>query len=201
MEEPSTGKVIIPNSAWKENMVNELLIFVSGLGHPKGFHDDAQIAQGLLQLNIDGQDRIKDVSILPGFFSKRTIPVHLKDNLKEFKESPIIRLQATFTLPETPKQVIPWGIHLQEFDFERMNLYLNGILVGRYWKDCRCQEMFYLLPGIMKTETGAQNTLELILINFKPFIEPKRLSLKSHQTSITPYEVYTKCLSHQMERV
>jgi hypothetical protein len=191
LEPAPPGKVKVPDSCWKNNAENELLIFVSGLGHPKGFHDDAQTSQGLLVLNIDGQDRTKELSILPDFYSRRASGADSAE-LQDFESSPIVRLKTNFTLPEAENRVIPWGVRLQDLDFERINLYLNGVLIGRYWRDCRCQELFYLPPGILKTEPGLSNTLELILVNFQPYISQKRLNLQPHHVSMHPYEVYSR---------
>jgi len=197
LEAPLPGRIKIPDIFWKEGADNELLIFVSGLGHPKGFHDDAQTPQGLLMLNVDGQDRTKNVSILPNFCSQRGVA---SNSLQDFESSPIVRLKTCFSLPETINQIIPWGIRLQDLDFERINLYLNGTLIGRYWRDCRCQELFYLPAGILKTDPDMINTLELILVNFQPFISKKRLNLQPHHVSMHPYEVYNRCLQPSFER-
>ena len=102
----------------------------------------------------------------------------------------MVRLKTTFRLPDTPHQMIPWGVRLQDLDFERINLYLNGVLIGRYWKDCRCQDIFYLPDSLLERAPDRLNTLELILVNFSPPIGRKQLNLQAHHVSMTPYEAY-----------
>lgn len=198
---PPPQKLLIPADSWQDGVDNELLIFVSGLGHPKGFHDDAQTPQGLLLLSIDGVDRSQEVRILPNYYSQRNATEHTTPTLQSFDASPITRLKTTFSLPAFENTVVPWGIRLQDLEFERINIYLNGVLIGRYWKECRCQELFYLPSGILKEKPGDLNTLELILVNFTPFIERQRLNLQPHHVSMVPYEVYTKCFIPQSESV
>lgn len=191
LEPPPPTAVKLPDKIWLPDAENELLIFVSGLGHPKGFHDDAQTPQGLLTLTVDGQDRTRTVEILPEFYSRRPEKAELNGRLTAFEESPIVRLKTEFTLPDV-NAAIPWGLQLQDMDFERINIYLNGCLIGRYWRDCQCQDVFYLPTGILKTDPKELNTLELILMNFKPFIDRSELRLAPDQVRLYPYGVFTK---------
>lgn len=192
MDSPKPVESAIPKALWTEDGHNELLIFVNGLGHPKGFHDDAQTPQGLLSLTVDGQKRTHEVQVVGQEHSRRPAnPIPLVV-LEEFSSSPIVLLRTTFTLPSDEVAEIPWGLKLQNVDFERINIYLNGLLVGRYWRDCRRQEIFYLPKGVLKSE--AQNRLELVLINFEPTIDKHRLSIHPQQVALHPYGVFTKAL-------
>ncbi len=197
LEAPPPEKLTLPAKAWNKDGENELLVFVSGLGHPKGFHDDAQTPQGLLSLKIDGQDQVQSVDILPTYYSRRQGAPELDGRLSTFSSSPIVRMRTTFSLPESTstkniKTVVPWGLKLEGLDFERINIYLNGSLIGRYWRDCQCQELFYLPTGILKSEPDSENTLELILINFSPFISKAALDFRPNQIRLHPYEVFTR---------
>jgi hypothetical protein len=194
MDAPAPVELSIPASLWRTGEPNELLIFVNGLGHPKGFHDDAQTPQGLLSLKIDGHERAGNTQILGREHSRREEGQLPQSELEEFACSPIVLLRTAFSLPSNGKTEIPWGLKLQDVDFERINIYLNGILVGRYWRDCRRQEIFYLPKGILKTDPEVQNTLELVLINFDPPIEKARLSIHPQQVTLHPYGVLTKAL-------
>lgn len=198
MDAPTPIKLSIPASLWHNpeglDGPNELLIFVNGLGHPKGFHDDAQTPQGLLSLKIDGQERAGDTQIVGREHSRREHGQLPQEGLQDFARAPIVLLRTAFSLPSNGKTESPWGLKLQDVDFERINIYLNSILVGRYWRDCRRQEIFYLPMGILKTEPEAQNTLELVLMNFEPPIEKARLSIHPQQVTLHPYAVLTKAL-------
>jgi hypothetical protein len=190
MEAPQPTELAVPESLWRPGGPNELLIFVNGLGHPKGFHDDAQTPQGLLSLKVDGREQNAQVRVAAQEHSRRPGSSLPLSALAEFDRSPIVLMRTTFALPNNELAEIPWGLKLQDVDFERINIYLNGLLVGRYWRDCRRQEVFYLPKGVLQAE--AQNTLELVLINFEPDMEQHRLSIHPQQVTLHPYGVFTK---------
>lgn len=194
LEEPPPTSLSIPETLWREEGGNELLIFVSGLGHPKGFHDDAQTPQGLLSLKVDGRDVGTSVRIAEDTHSRRSKNKTFisTDVLQNFERSPIVRMKTTFSLPHTPDAIVPWGACLEETDFERVDLMLNGTLIGRYWRECRGQEMFYLPEGLLRTEAGNQNTLELILMNFQPFIEKAQLLRSPQPVTLQPYGIFNR---------
>jgi hypothetical protein len=193
LEEPPPASLTIPETLWQQEGDNELLIFVTGLGHPKGFHDDAQTPQGLLSLKVDGQDMSRSVQIAKDVYSRRKGKDYISETaLMDFERSPIVRMKTTFSLPHTPQAVVPWGACLEETDFERIDLMLNGTLIGRYWRECRGQEMFYLPEGLLHTGPGNQNTLELILMNFQPFIEKAQLLRSPQPVTLRPYGVFNR---------
>ncbi len=194
MEAPAAVALPVPAHLWRVDGPNELLIFVNGLGHPKGFHDDAQTPQGLLSLKVDGIERAGDTQILGREHSRRDSGQLPQSQLEDFERSPLVLLRTSFTLPGNGESEIPWGLKLQDVDFERINIYLNGMLVGRYWRDCRRQEIFYLPKGVLRTGSESQNELELVLINFEPPIERARLSFHPQQVTLRPYGVFTKAV-------
>ena len=194
MAHPQPTVLKVPESAWKPGGENELLIFVNGLGHPKGFHDDAQTPQGLLSLLVDGRDCSQSLGILGDTYSQRPdLQVPALDPAI-FSRSPVVLMQTEFVLPESEGMEIPWGLKLQDVDFERIDIRLNGRLVGRYWRDCRRQEMFYLPEGILDTRPGAKNRLQLVIMNFDPYIEKALLAMHPQQVALHPYGVFTKAL-------
>lgn len=194
MTAPEPTALTIPDSLWKPDAENELLIFVDGLGHPKGFHDDAQTPQGLLSLKVDGQERSGDVGILGNLYSRRAEHVDDTASLEAFSKAPLVRMKTEFSLLDAEQSEICWGLKLQDVDFERINIYLNGSLVGRYWRDCRRQELFYLPSGLLKLHPNELNTLELVLMNFEPFIDRARLAMQPQQVALHPYGVFQKAL-------
>src|SRR5262249_31333091 len=101
MTAPEPTTLTIPDGLWKPDAENELLIFVDGLGHPKGFHDDAQTPQGLLFLKIDGQERSQDMGILGNLYSFRAENPQADASLETFTKAPLVRMKTEFSLPDT----------------------------------------------------------------------------------------------------
>lgn len=197
MDHPSPTKIVVPEEVWKPGEQNRLLVFVNGLGHPKGFHDDGQVPQGLLRLIIDGQNPTSPVRVRKEVYSQCSgFTEEALATLAQFQSAPIVLMRTSFVLPYLPQTVIPWGLKLQDVDFERIDIYLNGLLVGRYWQDCRRQEIFYLPEGLLNLEKDARNTLALVLMNFEPFIDQSRLKIHPQQFTLCPYEVFTKALQN-----
>ncbi|WP_303674195.1 beta-galactosidase [Vampirovibrio chlorellavorus] len=189
-------EIPVPESLWRPNQDNELLIFVNGLGHPKGFHDDAQLPQGLLSLSVDGVSQQPFCHIRQETFSRSasSSTENALATLEGFEVSPIVLMQTHFMLPDDQGCETAWGLKLQDVDFERINIYLNNVLIGRYWRDCRRQEVFYLPTGVLKQGADEQNLLALVLINFDPPIDKTRLSLQPHQVALYPYATLQKAL-------
>ncbi len=195
LDEVKPNPLTVSPSVWKTDAPNEMLIFVSGLGHPKGFHDDAQTPQGLLLLEIDGVNRLADVDILAQVYSQRPTanavrPADFKSTV--FDASPLVHTQTTFSLPDDSEQITAWGIKLQDVDFERIDLILNGALIGRYWRECRRQEIFYMPSGLLKLGSEQSNTLELVLMNFKPFVERDHVAMQPHQVALHAYGTFNR---------
>ncbi len=192
MAPPPPSRLGIPDSAWKPGGPNELVVFVNGMGHPKGFHDDAQTPEGLLSLKIDGEEASARLSIAGSYYSKRPNRVADPEALLPLTmPSPLVRLKTEFRLPETPQLDTPWGLQVRDMDFERINIYVNGILVGRYWRECQRQNLFYLPAGLLK-EPGEKNSLEVVVMNFDPYVDEARLAQLSGKLSLVPYGVFTK---------
>lgn len=194
MEHAKPVEIQVPSSAWRPEGNNELLIFVNGLGHPKGFHDDAQTPQGLLGLWVDNVEQTTEIHFARETQSRREAKVDSVSNLTEFKQSPLVLMRTTFSVPDDENIEIPWGVKLQDVDFERINIYLNGCLIGRYWRECRRQEIFYLPTGILKKGASEKNLLELVLVNFDPYIDQKRLLGQPQQVALYPYAILGKTL-------
>lgn len=192
LEDPPPGVVTVPEDAWKPDDSNELMVFVNGMGHPKGFHDDAQTPEGLLSLKVDGADVSQKLGIAGSFYSKR--PGRVADPhalLPLNAPSPMVRLKTEFKLPGNTELDTPWGLQITDMDFERINIYINGILIGRYWRECQRQNVFYLPTGLLK-EPGQANTLEVVLMNFEPYIDQQRLNQLEGKLTLVPYGVFTK---------
>ncbi len=147
-----------------EDGENELVIFVDGLGHPKGFHDDARTPQGLLMLEVDGVNRIGEVLFQHGLALNQ-----LKKSANGCAEAPIVSAITTFVLAEAEDVYRPLGVQLPEVTSARVNVYLNGVLLGRHWDACQRQTLYYLPEGILKP-AGEENALQLVMMDFDPML-------------------------------
>lgn len=189
-EHQGPQRVMLPPHLLNEQGANDLVIFVDGLGHPKGFHDDARQPQGLLLLKLDEVDVTRSVMISDGFCC-------WKDPIRQVlhmmpQMSPVVRLETRFTMPPMTGLDCPMGIYLNHLDYERVNIYLNGMLVGRHWRECQRQKNYYLPGGVLKPYAEGENTLELILINFQPLIPLTECTPGLNDVYLQPYEVFTK---------
>jgi hypothetical protein len=188
--EPTPEVISLDKSKLNADGANELVIFVDGLGHPKGFHDDARQPQGLLLLKLDEEDVTTSVQLSEGF-SRWKAPI--RELLGLLPESaPVVRLETRFTLPSTEGLDAPMGLFLNNLDYERVNIYLNGVLIGRHWRQCQRQRLYYLPHGILKSHTQGENVLELIAMNFNPLISLKTCHPGLNDVYLQPYQVFTK---------
>jgi hypothetical protein len=188
--DPPEVQLTLPPELWEQSRQKSLQIFVDGLGHPKGFHDDTQAAQGLLSLVADGVDVTQQVQISPGISSWRAPLKKLLGMLPD--TAPIVRADVQFELELLDNFESPVGLYLGDLDSERINVYVNGQLVGRDWRQCQCQQLYYLPPGLLKTDYGAENRLELVLMNFDPYWSLEALPALLEKVSLQFYGVFTK---------
>jgi hypothetical protein len=182
-EPPEDSHISLP-ARW--NGKRELLVFVSGLGHPKGFHDDAQTPQGIIRFLVDNQDLSLELEILPQTYSQRLEYKSLATALP-WNAIPVLRMETQFKLSRSENHYAPWMLKLDSARFERMDILLNGVIIGKDWREGRRQDRFYLPESLL---TEGINTLELIIMQFSEPITPKILATKPIQISIEPYKVY-----------
>lgn|GEM_PF-747002 len=168
------------------NGKRELLVFVSGLGHPKGFHDDAQTPQGVIRFLVDNQDQSPDLEILPQTYSQRLEDKSLAIALP-WNAIPVIRMETQFKLSYSENHYAPWMLKLDSARFERMDILLNGVIIGKDWREGRRQDCFYLPESLL---TEGINTLEFIIMQFSEPITPKILAAKPIQIRIEPYKIF-----------
>lgn len=189
-QEPAGPDVIpIPPRLYREDGPNDLLIFVNSLGHAKGFHDDQQKPQGLLSLRVDGEDLTGRLSI------KRALDLDgplAWPGGKPPAASPIVRMDVDFTLPQHDDLYYPVGVALEHMPYERINIYVNGVLMGRYWQACQGQNVFYLPRGVLKRGEGEENRLTLVCIHFDPFIDVKNCTPDTRHVRLMTYGVFQK---------
>lgn len=168
----------IPATLIKPDEENRIVILLHSLGHPKGFHDDAQDVQGIKQVTLDGKDVTSFLNIKPVDF---TLAEPCQEN------SPIVKMDTDFqlNLPETID--MPLGLDISMLNFEHVQIYLNGVLLGRYWRECQAQSVFYLPEGVLNT--AGINELTLIAMNFDPLINLKTCQQALTQVMLKPYQI------------
>ncbi|MEM0951626.1 MAG: beta-galactosidase [Cyanobacteria bacterium P01_H01_bin.74] len=201
LPDPDSITIDLSKAPWQtadSKTSNQIQIFVSGLGHPKGFHDDAQTPQGLISCQLDGVDL--DPALVPVYSRHRVFHqsadfTALSENygiaLAADQTSPIVRLAVPFSLPESQTQEAPWGVQLpSDCDFERLDIYLNNQLIGRYWDACKQQDCFYLPSGLLQ-ESGP-NGLSIVLMQFKKPLTLADSQAIASKIKIFPYQTITK---------
>jgi hypothetical protein len=181
-EGPQIATITLPASSLNTHMPNTLLLWVDSLGHPKGFHDDANLPQGLLHLTLNGQD----IRPLLTYSHGVALPHSPSDSVRlnathaiKKETSPIVFAQSAFVLPsamatdETPLALDIAGLCL-DLAPDRVNIIINNQLVGRSWVVTRGQQppqtRFYLPSGLLHGGLESINRLALLLIrHHRPF--------------------------------
>lgn len=175
--EEKVDLVTIPLTLDEDVDEQELVILVDSLGHPKGFHDDAQQPQGLLQFLINDKPFTEELHYSIGFSKAQS-------KGRSEKEVPVVRLSSKFSLPALPNIEAPLLLDVQALSaYDRVNINLNNVLVGRYWKDCQAQQRFYLPPGILKE--GDKNTLEVVVMQFGSLLNINEVLEIASEISLT----------------
>lgn len=177
--------VLVPAlSHWRVGQSNIVEILVDFLGHPKGFYDDTQTHGGLLELRLDHVDWTQQVQAM----RLPTVP----DMTALQPDSPLTGWapatvgwwsQATFALQEGMRQneegrpeamglnlLFP-ADELANVLGERVNVMLNGHLIGRWWRGCQRQSEFVLPAGFLQSF----NTLVLVAYPLQPSVDVAEL--------------------------
>ncbi len=178
----------LPQDHLNEEGLNELVIFTESLGHHKGFYEDTHDPRGVLGLVLDGKNIHLDgsIQVAPLTASEDTIPTEKAPN-----EAPIVYASTTFQLNINDDFKLPLGLEIDFSNIERVNIRLNGVLIGKYWEACGNQKMFYLPEGVLNT--NGPNHLELALINFIPLLSLEKPFPKGYgRVSLVPYQAFFK---------
>ncbi len=164
---PETGgtedsvTIQLPQEHLKTDGPNTLHIFVESLGHHKGFYDDMREPRGILKLKLDNDEIQLTGKIAPAALD----PFSVNPKEAALETVPILHAVTAFHLEVSKNTQVPIGLKL-DLDVERVNITLNGVLIGKYWQSCKNQTVFYLPEGILNQE--GINHLGLTLINFLP---------------------------------
>ena len=190
-QEPSgRATFAIPAEAY-EDADNVLWIYVDSLGHYKGFHDDQQVAPGLIELLIDNADVVADNT--PLLFAGDNHWPEPPGMLSDFPAAgaPLVRVETGFSLPVDTELEFPVGLDVgQPVDTERVNIILNGTLVGRWWCECGSQQKFYLPEGLLKR--NGENKLAIELFNANPVLTQSAVSEILANIHLFAYDTLTR---------
>ena len=166
---------------------NELTVLVQNLGFDKGFQNELVMPRGIISLKtspeqadceqrLKGGQEIKAQTEMPFKASNQaTIEWRIRGGLtpqiEEWDFAPeedlenssensyLIWLGAKFRLVENNNKYNPLFLDLSEVAFNKADIYLNGSLIGRFWKSKGPQFKFYLPEEFLKSE----NKLSLII--------------------------------------
>jgi hypothetical protein len=191
-QEPPLETFSLPAGVWRPGEANRLVILTSGLGHPKGFHDDAQTPQGLLSLQVDDQPVEEDSVRISGGFNALTAGYPAVDALPDsLPEGAILKLESRFELPDDPEIRQPVGLQIPDLGAERMNIFLNGTLVGRHWQACARQTCYVLPEGLLRREPSVSNDVSLIAFGFNQPVRSEALRSVLPELKLVPYGTFT----------
>jgi len=162
----------LPTDLQNSTQPNHLTIFVESLGHHKGFHDDTRDPRGILSLALDGEEIARQGGIQPALAKGMVHGTTLFD----------------LDMPDTVKA--PMGLSL-EMPIERVNITLNGVLIGKYWRSCNNQTLFYLPEGVLNLQ--GTNRLTLTCMNFLPPLTVENpLGNGYSKVELVPFAVLSK---------
>jgi hypothetical protein len=177
----------LPEAYLNADGPNVITVFVESLGHHKGFYDDTREPRGLLSLLLDQREIHLEGCIAEAPLSSGD---EEGDAVPNAKTSPVMMATTEFMLPNTPDTLMPMGLKV-DLDVERVNITLNGVLLGKYWRACKNQTVFYLPEGILRPD--GVNRLVLTLVNFLPPLSVENPFPSTYgEVKLISYQQYAK---------
>lgn len=152
-EVPEIVSFNVDRHHFKKGMLNELTILVQNLGFDRGFQNELNNTRGVLSLKT---------------FPEKEIEWQLRGGLSfpediegESDNSHVIYMESGFLYEKNNDIFNPLVLDMSNFPYDKADVYLNGKLIGKYWKNKSKQDSFYLLDGFLKEK----NTLSLVIWN------------------------------------
>ncbi len=159
-----------------EKEVNELTVLVQNLGFDRGFQNELHIPRGIISIKtfpekeIEWQIRSGLTPVIEEW--TETLP----ENLDSASDSSYIKyICSGFELLNITDIYNPLVLDLLEAPFKRADIFLNGYMIGRYWKTKSPQKQFYLPEGLL----AEKNIISLVVWDIKP----KNLLEKGYKSS------------------
>ncbi len=132
-------------STWRENAPNYLWLYTDSFGRTKGFHDDLDQTAGVKSLLLNGQNVLEKL-----YWVGTTLPMEHTCDTELWINTPL-------PLPRNQNEAIlalQLTLPVENPLADRVDIYLGGVLMGRYWSECQAQTVFYLplLPSLIKED-------------------------------------------------
>ncbi|HSA07111.1 MAG TPA: beta-galactosidase [Candidatus Gastranaerophilales bacterium] len=144
---------------------NELTILVQNLGFDRGFQNELIIPRGVLSLKTFPQKEIK-WQIRGGL-----TPVieewteSVSENLESASDNSYIKMiKSGFEFEYSNNIYNPLLLDMSECPFEKADIFLNGNMIGRHWKNKSPQKLFYLPEDLLENK----NMVSLVIWDVKP---------------------------------
>ncbi|MBU1878159.1 MAG: beta-galactosidase, partial [Chloroflexi bacterium] len=151
---------------------NVLIVLVESLGHGTGFESDEAAPCGLLSCELEPARSVA-WRVRGGLWHSDT-PDTLVWCDKSLPESDpaVVWHRTSFALDLPANHRVPVGLRIKDTP-GKVFIYLNGLLVGRYWHPMGPQTLFYLPEGLLH----AQGHNELVLAHWRHAPDAARDSL------------------------
>ncbi len=149
-ETASSGPVVIPvPPGLALPGENVLAVLVESLGHGTGFESEEREPVGLLSCELDPARPI--AWRVRGGLWHMDAPDTLawRDEPVREQDPAIVWYRTSFALDLPADHRVPVGLRIQNTP-GKVFIYLNGLLVGRYWGEVGPQTRFYLPEGLLR---------------------------------------------------
>lgn len=130
---------------------NDITVLVQNLGFDKGFSNDVNLPRGIIDLVT--------VPIKPiEWYIRGNLTPEL-DNWKnisneeiksEFEDYHLTCFNASFDLDKTQGLYAPLYLSIENADFDKAVIFLNGKKIGRFWQKASKQHLFYLPESFLQ---------------------------------------------------
>ncbi len=150
-----SSRLHLPEELFFEDKDNELTIIVENFGFDKGFIDSPAEPRGILEMT--SHPHVEAKWFIKGGLEAEKL---LKSGSREIVEtqSAYFKIfQAEFSADTKANKA--YYVDLEHPPFDRADIYLNGILTGKYWRNKGPQNVFFLPEAFIK-----ENNLLSILI-------------------------------------
>lgn len=141
---------------------NDITVLVQNIGFDKGFTNNPALPRGILNLKIlpfkDIEWRIRG-GLTPDIEEWDFVAQEELENASV--NSCLVRASAEFSLNMSENLYCPLVLRLNDPEFDKALIYLNGNLIGHYWRAMGPQNKFYLIDGFLRKD----NRLSLLIWN------------------------------------
>ncbi len=153
------------NKKYLKKKNNQITVLAENMGFDKGFQNDLKSSRGILEFKTYPQKDIKwhiRGGLTPelkqwNLITEKNIETSCKNNHLGW-------LSTEFDIDVFKNTNSPLSLELVDMPFDKAWLYLNGKLIGSYWKKKGLQRSFYLIDEFLEQK----NRLTIIVWNKNP---------------------------------